>query len=106
MTGYGYGMTPGLVSPESRINTPLQSGVWTWAVCACAASCEEVGWPYFDVVGWRVMLGEVVTMVGLAAAPSNSKLPLFHSILNPIEAHAFCMEEAIASQSSLCTTSL
>jgi hypothetical protein len=48
---------------------------------------EYVSWSDFDVVGWWVVFGEVITMVGFAASPSDTELVLFDPVLNPIELH-------------------
>ena len=34
-----------------------------------------------------MVFGEVVTVVGFAAAPSNTELVLFNSVLDPVESH-------------------
>jgi hypothetical protein len=104
MTGYGYGMTPGLVSPESRINTPLQSCVSAGAGCAGAAACEDEAHQAFfaesreevcgtdlDVMGWWVVFGVVIAVVGGARAPADEEVALVGSILDPIEPHVDCL---------------
>ncbi len=39
------------------------------------------------VMGWRVVLGEIVTKVFLAGFPINKKMVLADAVAHPIETH-------------------
>ena len=42
---------------------------------------------YLSVMGWRVVLGEVISKVGAARSPVEVVLILFYPVLEPVEAH-------------------
>ena len=51
------------------------------------------------VMGRRVVLGEVVTKVSAVGFPINEKLALPGAVLDPIEAHIFCLVVPLAKPS-------
>jgi hypothetical protein len=57
-------MTQGLVSPESRINTPLQSCVSAGAGCAGAAACEDEAHLAFFAVSCEEVCGADLDVMG------------------------------------------
>ena len=43
------------------------------------------------MVGWRMMLGEIVCLVGFSRGPVYDEMALFYSVVDPVEAHINCL---------------
>jgi hypothetical protein len=56
-----------------------------------AVSREEVCGADFDVMGWCVVFGVVIAVVGGARGPADSELALVGATLDPIEPHVDCL---------------
>jgi hypothetical protein len=53
--------------------------------------CVQVGGSHHDVVGGRVVLGEVVGKVACSRGPPDFKLALLDLVSNPVEPDAHCL---------------
>ena len=56
----------------------------------CEVASVQADGSHVPVVGWRMVLGEVICQVAFPFEPMYSKFAVFHSVLDPVETHVHC----------------